>query len=387
MSTQRESSTTAEAASFPHLPGLPFPRIPQIALINCDDTKQEFIDKFGTVPQLFYNLLRHYLGSFFPLPGKNFGDGVASQNGLSKEDEEIIKKRGIPLDPLKWFGFHRFDAQKGQLPKLNGSVKYDCIILSGSSSSVNDEDNWIYGLSDLIYEVAIGHPDIRLVGVCFGHQLLCKVLYAPSVHIGPGVWEIGPYAVQLNGTGASLFGGLGTLNLEMFHAEAVFTKSFEIHFQHLREKIAAHFELSGDSVKQGASILKPPMNPFQPTVWGSTEGTACQGTVVFYHEGHGLDYLGQPLGRRGDARVRVLTMQGHPELTQDMAKLLLDLFSKPGEGKEAIPPDVAEEARIRIASWKGTLDWVRVTRAIWAVASGTSFNDMRLLLLHRPGQK
>lgn len=132
-------STTQQApeiASFPHIPLPSFPNIPQIALINCDDTKPEFIKEFGTVADIFFDLLKNYLSSLLSLPVAQFADGNLQGEENTMKVEDVLKTNGISLNPLEWFGFHRFDAQKGQLPELSGSTKYDCIILSGSCKCI-----------------------------------------------------------------------------------------------------------------------------------------------------------------------------------------------------------------------------------------------------------
>ncbi|EIW86048.1 hypothetical protein CONPUDRAFT_68664 [Coniophora puteana RWD-64-598 SS2] len=332
--------STTYLRDFPQLSKLPFPHIPQIAFINCDDTKPEFVNKFGTVSDVFYNLLKNYLQSLLhPRPACEW----FSNDG--------------------WFDWHCFDAQKGQLPILDGTARYDCIIVGGSSSCVNDSDEWICNLSNLIYEAALMHSDIKLIGVCFGHQLICKVLYS-HVRVVKGPWEVGPYTIKLNQAGSLLFGGVNTLNLNMLHADSVCSESYETR---LRHSVIGEFRGANASP---ACFLHSDRSPVsQPITWGNTvctEATTCQGTVVFDSD------LGA-IGNADGVRVRVFTMQGHPETTESMAELLLELFTRPGEDKEAIPECVAEEARKRMACSSGVLDLDRVAGTIWAVASGARF--------------
>lgn len=199
--------------------------------------------------------------------------------------------------------------------------------------------------------------------MCFGHQLLSKIIY-PDTHVAKSVWEVGPYTVNLNNTGSSLFGGARAVNLEMFHMDAVFTPQLNAYLEALHNQIVAKISamnlVDGYSCDHGFTLLPA----LTPTVWGSTEATKVQGTVVF-----------DPIkGKKGERYARVLTMQGHPEMTAPMARKLLELFSGDPSGKEGIPADVAAEAKKRMDSFNGILDWVRVTKAIWTVASGSKFN-------------
>ncbi|MGM5488722.1 MAG: type 1 glutamine amidotransferase [Nanobdellota archaeon] len=64
-----------------------------------------------------------------------------------------------------------YRARKNCFPD---GMEYDAIIISGSSASANDPDDWIKNLEDHIagwYE-----QEIPMLGVCFGHQVMAKAL-------------------------------------------------------------------------------------------------------------------------------------------------------------------------------------------------------------------
>lgn len=79
-----------------------------------------------------------------------------------------------------------YDANEGDIPppigKPNpirtseGSIpSFDGVIISGSQSSVYDEDRpWIHPLSRWVEDAIAG--DLPILGVCWGHQLLAQVL-------------------------------------------------------------------------------------------------------------------------------------------------------------------------------------------------------------------
>lgn len=77
---------------------------------------------------------------------------------------------------------------------------FDGIVLSGSPSSVYDRDPWILRLSDKIREwVRNGTP---LLGICFGHQLICQTL-GSTVAKNPKGWEVGTCSLEFTEAGKS----------------------------------------------------------------------------------------------------------------------------------------------------------------------------------------
>jgi hypothetical protein len=53
--------------------------------------------------------------------------------------------------------------------------------------------------------VATGHPQVRLIGICFGHQIIASALGGECVP-NDGTWEIGVTDVILTPTGKQVFG-------------------------------------------------------------------------------------------------------------------------------------------------------------------------------------
>jgi hypothetical protein len=54
--------------------------------------------------------------------------------------------------------------------------------------------------------VATGYPQVRLIGICFGHQIIASALGGECVP-NDGTWEIGVTDVILSPTGKGIFGG------------------------------------------------------------------------------------------------------------------------------------------------------------------------------------
>lgn len=76
----------------------------------------------------------------------------------------------------EWIGFH---ACRGEVPPLEDIQNFDGFLISGSTSSVNDDKEWIRKLEDVVRKVSELNDtgkQIRIVGICFGHQLITKAL-------------------------------------------------------------------------------------------------------------------------------------------------------------------------------------------------------------------
>ncbi|KAK3742351.1 hypothetical protein QZH41_007862 [Actinostola sp. cb2023] len=73
----------------------------------------------------------------------------------------------------EWVGFH---ARRGQVPVLEDLQKFDGFMISGSVESANDDVDWILKLQELIRSAPNLDKPPKIVGICFGHQLIAKAL-------------------------------------------------------------------------------------------------------------------------------------------------------------------------------------------------------------------
>jgi len=71
---------------------------------------------------------------------------------------------------------------------------YDAFLFTGSPASVHDNDDWIRQLSQLVLDV--NQKNKRIVGSCFGHQLVAKV-FGGEVGKNEQGWAIGNYVLNI----------------------------------------------------------------------------------------------------------------------------------------------------------------------------------------------
>lgn len=80
----------------------------------------------------------------------------------------------------------------------------DAILITGSKHNSFDNDAWILKLVEYT-QAALATNRVRIVGICFGHQILSRALGA-SVGRNPKGWELAVTEVDLTPEGKKVFG-------------------------------------------------------------------------------------------------------------------------------------------------------------------------------------
>ncbi|KAK4169680.1 putative glutamine amidotransferase [Cladorrhinum sp. PSN259] len=177
----------------------------------------------------------------------------------------------------------------------------DAILITGSKYNSFDNDDWILKLVEYTRKALI-HPRVRVIGVCFGHQIVARALGALVARSDKG-WEVSVTETQLTEKGKELFGGRETLKIQQMHRDQVY------------------------SVPAGATLL------------ASTPKCPNHGFLV---------------------PGRVITIQGHPEFTQEIMREILELR----HGSGLFPDDLFASGMARNdSSGDDDQDGVLVTRA------------------------
>ncbi|KAJ7621174.1 class I glutamine amidotransferase-like protein [Roridomyces roridus] len=166
---------------------------------------------------------------------------------------------------------------------------YDGILITGSKASAYAaEVEWINKLVDYVAHVARDKPQVKIVGICFGHQIVARALGGVCIK-NPLGWEVGPTDVPLTTLGKQIFGGADSLYVEQMHQDHVC------------------------GVPPGFRLL------------GSTDISENQGMVRFASTTTAL------------SDVHIFTVQGHPEFTDPIVLKIIAARKDAG----IIPTEIA----------------------------------------------
>ncbi|KAF2152556.1 putative class I glutamine amidotransferase [Myriangium duriaei CBS 260.36] len=112
----------------------------------------------------------------------------------------------------------KFDVVNAEIfPSLED---VDAILLSGSKHNSFDNDTWILKLVEFTKHVLTSQRRVKVIGVCFGHQIIGRALGAKVGRSDKG-WEISVSQMDLSKRGKELFGLDRQLNLHHMHRDIV----------------------------------------------------------------------------------------------------------------------------------------------------------------------
>lgn len=126
-------------------------------------------------------------------------DDFKSEYGDFADQGEDLLKKTNPYNSGIHFKFKKFDLiNKNELPDISDeNFKLDAIYLTGSRKDCYDESiKWIPKLIDFL-KMVIKETNIKIIGVCFGHQVLSKLFDLKVVKNEEG-WEMGNTLIKIN---------------------------------------------------------------------------------------------------------------------------------------------------------------------------------------------
>lgn len=81
----------------------------------------------------------------------------------------------------------------------------DAVLVTGSRYSAYADDDWIVRLIAFLRRILLTDDRVRVIGVCFGHQIIARALGA-TVAPSPLGWELSLTEMQLTEMGKVIFG-------------------------------------------------------------------------------------------------------------------------------------------------------------------------------------
>lgn len=126
----------------------------KLGILKTDAVRPEWVPEFGEYPDMFIGLLRL-------------------------------------ADPA--LEFRVYDVEEGVYPEDIDEV--DAYLITGSKSSVYDDQPWIATLMEFVRE--LDRRRKKLVGICFGHQLVAQALGGKTAK-SPKGWGVGLHTHRFN---------------------------------------------------------------------------------------------------------------------------------------------------------------------------------------------
>ncbi len=130
------------------------------------------------------------------------------------EYPEMFGDMFLAIDPT--IQLITYDVQNFAYPSDINEV--DGYLITGSAVSVYEDLDWLKELGTFIKK--LHQHKKKIIGVCFGHQLIAHVLGGKTVKSDKG-WGIGVRSVELNEAGRSFTKKKGPFNLFYSHQDQV----------------------------------------------------------------------------------------------------------------------------------------------------------------------
>ncbi|KAG6006690.1 hypothetical protein E4U21_006765 [Claviceps maximensis] len=161
----------------------------RLAILECDTPQPKTLAKFA-----------NYTGVFTALLNAAVGDSSSPSPLLSSQ-----------------FSISSYDIvnHPDTYPALDA---IDAILLTGSRHTAFHDDPWILKLLDFTTR-ALQSARVKVVGICFGHQIIGRALGAGVGQSDKG-WEVAVTEVDLTDVGRQIF-GLNKLRIHQMHRDIV----------------------------------------------------------------------------------------------------------------------------------------------------------------------
>ncbi|KAF1975162.1 class I glutamine amidotransferase-like protein [Bimuria novae-zelandiae CBS 107.79] len=231
---------------------------------------------------------------------------------------EVLVSAGEQHDPklaIETVVHYAVEPRGGRIPEPSEITdEIHAILITGSVYDAHSDEPWVMKLMNLIKHLWIHRPDIKFTGICFGHQILCRVLGSKVEPNADGDWELSHTPISLTDVGRWLF--------RLPSSE----EHIRLHQMHLDHVVDPPSPSKTDLLDANIEVH----------VWGTTDHTDVQGVYI---------------------SRRLFTTQGHMEFDEKMVKRQLEMRVESG----AVEKSDAEEA-LETAEWMH--DGVLVAKAV-----------------------
>lgn len=109
-----------------------------------------------------------------------------------------------PLSSLLSITYHDIVGPSAIYPSLDD---IDAVLITGSKHNAfeDGEGGWIANLTEFVRRALESERRVKIVGVCFGHQIVARALGVPVGRNAHG-WEVSVTDVRLSDKGKEVFG-------------------------------------------------------------------------------------------------------------------------------------------------------------------------------------
>jgi GMP synthase-like glutamine amidotransferase len=177
------------------------------------------------------------------------------------------------------------------------------ILLTGSVYDAHSNEPWVLQLLHLLDKLWRSRPDMLFSGVCFGHQILARLLGGDITPHPDGKWELSHTQLDLTPVGQQLF--------------RTPSQQLALHQMH------QDFVSCAPTPSSAAGLLS---QDAKVHVWASTDHTEVQGLYV---------------------RDRLFTTQGHLGFSEDMVKRQIEIRQESGNLSDEQGEEAKEYAHLR----------------------------------------
>lgn len=164
---------------------------------------------------------------------------------------------------------------------------------------------WTNQLVDFVKHVSDEHPLVRIIGICYGHQIVARAL-GGKVELNEAGWELGCYDCQMTEEGREILG---------YGEDEEMMKVHQVHRDIVTTLPKDCVNLaSTEKTKVQAFIRRYPTEA--PPLPSTAETSAYMAFDV-------SDFQTDSSGPLPVRSAQILTLQGHPEFDQDIVETVV----------------------------------------------------------------